>query len=311
MKKMLLMIFSGVLIAILVFCVGCDTRTREYKKILAKDETDGQFYYYYDDNIEGYAIVGDMEENNPEVMYLPAYYKGKEVKQVFYTAVVSSFGMRQKSFGPSFNNVKKLYVPYTPLTHRYWDNGEGKPYYVQQIYYSGVSLTSLNTDFAYFLFEINHFAHNQNYFLKDTFYLKLITMLKTSYSDSDLYIWEEYKDKTVIIFQDKMRIDSEIAVLNSVYITFQKANIVFYFNYNGSSNNDVFFVDNSKYGEKIKNIPYNPIREGYEFIGWFKESECLNKWDFEKDTLPIVEYDENGNTTEFIETKLYAGWRKK
>ena len=109
-----------------VLC-GCDisscTKSYIYRKILAKDETDGQFYYYYDKYLEGYAIVGDLEENNPEVMYLPAYYKGEEIKRVFYPVVPGAFGMSYKTFGPSFQNVKKLYVPFA-LTRHYAMNIE-------------------------------------------------------------------------------------------------------------------------------------------------------------------------------------------
>ncbi|MBO6263496.1 MAG: InlB B-repeat-containing protein [Clostridia bacterium] len=69
-------------------------------------------------------------------------------------------------------------------------------------------------------------------------------------------------------------------------------------------------MDNSDYGTTIKDTPYYPLREGYGFTGWYKEPECINKWDFENNTLPTVEYDEEGNPTEYIETKLYAGWQK-
>ena len=70
------------------------------------------------------------------------------------------------------------------------------------------------------------------------------------------------------------------------------------------------FIENYEYGNKIEPTPYLPLREGYMFTGWYKEPECLKKWDFENDKLPAVEYDEEGNPTEFIETKLYAGWQK-
>ena len=133
---------------------------------------------------------------------------------------------------------------------------------------------------------------------------------KKRYSDTDYYTWEEGIDKTILVVRDKIRFDSDFVEANPVYITFFKSNTVFCFNYENSPNGGVFFVDNSDYGGVVKNTPYNPIRDGYEFIGWFKEAECVNKWKFDTDTLPTVDIDENGNVTEFIETKLYAGWRK-
>ncbi len=43
------------------------------------------------------------------------------------------------------------------------------------------------------------------------------------------------------------------------------------------------------------NEPDDPTREGYVFEGWFKEAECSNRWDFDKDTVNK-------------DTILYAGW---
>ena len=62
-------------------------------------------------------------------------------------------------------------------------------------------------------------------------------------------------------------------------------------------------------GGKIENTPYEPQREGYNFAGWYKESECEHVWDFAEDTLPAAEYDEQGNLI-FTETKLFANWTK-
>ena len=50
------------------------------------------------------------------------------------------------------------------------------------------------------------------------------------------------------------------------------------------------------YGERLE-VPEAPSREGYTFIGWFKDPACDIKWDVETDT---VESDMN----------LYAGWQK-
>ena len=63
------------------------------------------------------------------------------------------------------------------------------------------------------------------------------------------------------------------------------------------------------YGEKIENTPYEPMREGYTFGGWYKEAECINVWNFEQDTLPETLYNEN-NEEVYQETKLYAKWIK-
>ena len=89
------------------------------------------------------------------------------------------------------------------------------------------------------------------------------------------------------------------------------ANVSYYYNYDNSHtiNWKTYFIDDLD-NELITNIPPNPIREGYKFKGWYKEKECINKWDFEKDIIPSKEYDKDGNYI-FKETAIYAGWEIK
>lgn len=87
------------------------------------------------------------------------------------------------------------------------------------------------------------------------------------------------------------------------------ANISYLYNYKSAENEGYYWVDNFDYGEKIGYIPENPVREGYIFGGWFKEAECENLWNFDKDTLPEAIYDENGEEL-YQETRLYAKWYK-
>ncbi|RXJ02192.1 hypothetical protein DS745_07295 [Anaerobacillus alkaliphilus] len=51
----------------------------------------------------------------------------------------------------------------------------------------------------------------------------------------------------------------------------------------------------ANYGTKIT-APKEPTRVGYTFVGWYKEDEFTNEWDFSTDTVPT------GNVT------LYAKW---
>ncbi len=87
------------------------------------------------------------------------------------------------------------------------------------------------------------------------------------------------------------------------------ANTTYYLNYLNADNDGVFWIDNIEAGEKIEyQPPMEPTREGYEFGGWYKEPECLNKWNFSIDTMPETPQGaENG----FYELKLYAKWIKK
>ena len=50
------------------------------------------------------------------------------------------------------------------------------------------------------------------------------------------------------------------------------------------------------YGELV-DLPETPTREGYEFIGWYADTNCKNPWDMETYTV----------SDDLI---LYAGWEK-
>lgn len=90
---------------------------------------------------------------------------------------------------------------------------------------------------------------------------------------------------------------------HEIFNTIKYANVVYYYNYD---NKTTFFVDDCD-GTVVNVLPPDPYIKGYEFLGWYKEPECINKWDFENDIVPKKEYDING---EYIlnETKLYAKW---
>lgn len=92
--------------------------------------------------------------------------------------------------------------------------------------------------------------------------------------------------------------------------TYTTANVSYDYNYENSPNEGYYWIDNYAYGEKIEYIPEQPIRDGYTFGGWYKESECINAWNFGTDTLPQAQYDEQEREI-YQETKLYAKWVKE
>ena len=105
----------------------------------------------------------------------------------------------------------------------------------------------------------------------------------------------------------------------SGYVHF--ANVSYFYNYDNAPNDNYYWIDDYDYGEKIDVIPPVPTRAGYTFGGWYKESECINKWNFEIDTLPTVRYTDvipehqlrNSSVIDndyrvYQETKLYAKW---
>ena len=54
---------------------------------------------------------------------------------------------------------------------------------------------------------------------------------------------------------------------------------------------------NQMYGELLE-VPEDPTREGYEFLGWYLEPSCDELWEEDTD---IIECD----------LTLYAGWKEK
>ncbi len=77
------------------------------------------------------------------------------------------------------------------------------------------------------------------------------------------------------------------------------ANIEFMNNYSTEINEGYYSLDNIKAGIPIPQ-PAKPEREGYEFTGWYTESDCENLWDFA----------ESPEIKEGEEFRLYAGWRR-
>ena len=59
----------------------------------------------------------------------------------------------------------------------------------------------------------------------------------------------------------------------------------------------------------IEFIPPNPEKDGYIFDGWYKEEECINKWDFNTDITGkeiFIEYE--NQYEEYPGIYLYAKW---
>ena len=87
------------------------------------------------------------------------------------------------------------------------------------------------------------------------------------------------------------------------------ANISCMFNHAGNPNEGYFFIDLVEETGKITTPPYNPRREGYDFLGWYKDEACTEEWNFETDEVEIL-FDEKGNRV-YEEIKLYARWAEQ
>ena len=101
----------------------------------------------------------------------------------------------------------------------------------------------------------------------------------------------------------------DINIASDFYNHVKKITIISYENY---KNNTLKYQKNYSWVTyKVVNvIPPTPYRAGYKFTNWYKEKECINLWNFEKDKVPKIKYDSDGNEI-YEEVKIYAGWEEK
>jgi hypothetical protein len=80
-------------------------------------------------------------------------------------------------------------------------------------------------------------------------------------------------------------------------------NVVYFLN----EQEDIYYID---FCENITsdNLPKDPKRDGYKFMGWYKEKECINEWDIKVDVLPEIK--KIGDIIEYEVVNLYAKWEE-
>ncbi len=260
----------------LIFGAGC---SHDWHCIEKEFETDGIFKFYYDKKEDNYALVGLTDEGEKqEKLFIPAHFNGKCVEQMYYNEkynlVSCNFGNSAHRFAVEFTSVAEIYFPYTVKGLYSYQTGRlFKDKYIGTVYFCSVDEETVRCSVE------RYASYSYQYLLPEPAFDYIMKRYENEYY---------YDIKSLI----------------------KKANTVYKFNYEGEPNEGYFFINEFNAGGKIENTPYEPQREGYKFTGWYKEPECRNKWDFEKDTLPAAEYEEDG-TIKFKETALYAGWNKK
>ena len=125
----------------------------------------------------------------------------------------------------------------------------------------------------------------------------------------------EFRDLENFVFSSFFRDTNNLYVYHQIHKEFfelewgvNPANVSYYYNDGRTENYGCYWLDNVPYGSLLDVLPpENPVSKGKRFAGWFKEPECINAWDFEKDTTPAEKLDEDGNVI-YQETALYAKW---
>ena len=157
------------------------------------------------------------------------------------------------------------------------------------------------------------YINNENIFFKNTLFencisLKKIILVKNDAARSKyIRLLHATTYFTSHIYYNSLGGDANLPM---DLIDGSVANVSYYYNYEKSPNNGYYWIDDVEDGELIEFIPEEPTREGYKFEGWYKEEECINKWEFEKDSVVKAQIHLEG-VNEFIENKLFAKWAKK
>ncbi|MBR2967507.1 MAG: InlB B-repeat-containing protein [Clostridia bacterium] len=302
MKKFIKSLLAIGLVLICVFGIaGCRLKP-DPNKGLKYIEYNG-FTYCKKSNI--YHLTGDQRKNNSEIMHINPYYNGNEVKYFGNTIEdPAMMSLERFSHAPSLMNVKELSLPY--CMERY----EGvRNYPIVEAPQKIIIVRNSDSDERFIT------LHKENY--KDESYMRELYCSSISYEAraqswverSPSWQWsegtQEYPNGEYHFYYNAEYTS------NKDYFRFKicKANTAYMFNYENSPNDGYFFVYDYEYGETIENTPYEPIRNGYTFGGWYKEPECINAWNFETDTLPQTQYNDEGQEL-YQETKLYAKWTK-
>ena len=285
--KLIIKVFRIFLIFSICLFSGCAPQKTPKKYSY---EWDGQFLYKYHPEDSECTIVGMTPTYGeigkaPEKLCFPSHYKGKIVvlKSGVSIPINEDAWWGVKPIGVNIETVKELYLSYLGTGSCGYNGGtKYEIVYVPQVGYEILELLSP--------------------------FVPQVTIFVPEYGFEDIYTEAKNDGKKIeinnsycyfIYYQNK----------NEIYKIIYKANTAYMFNYEGAPNENYYFINNFERGGLIENTPYEPYREGYTFLGWYKDSDCTEIWDFETDTLPVATYDENGEL-EFVETRLYAKWSK-
>ncbi|MBQ7339905.1 MAG: InlB B-repeat-containing protein [Clostridia bacterium] len=299
LKKILSIILVILTLSTTIFSSSCSYNVLTKEEVEALFETDGMFNYCMiteklsqeKANENYYVLCDQKQEILPKIVYVPAYFNKKIISRISLDSsnldLIKNYGNWRPVWKPTFYGVETLHIPCTISL------------YAEELF-SEVKTIFLTAN------NIEDFSFRSFYSYENC---QKIFLTRKAFD-----IFSETINGNV----DERKITNEYQITNSRFIleyfintqiVFQKANTTFYFNYEESLNEDIFFINDFERGEKIENTPYEPIREGYKFKGWYKEPECVNAWNFEEDRLPAPEYYENGEL-KYVETCLYAKWEK-
>lgn len=257
-------------------------------------ESDGRFVYEYDESKDGYIIVNTGLFGYSDPMYVPAYYKGKPIISTGYHRDGFIGGGEGTSYYIDYGDAKKVYLPFGVAEIKILSHREVYVSATEALWHSDLRLFTEGENTITYMT-----TKGYDFLLND---INTTNNLHYDKNGVDRYACKNYG--YYFEFHEMERYEK-----GEPLIVVKKANTSYMFNYEGAPNNDYFFINNFENGALIENTPYEPLREGYVFDGWYKEAECINKCNFGTDVY-VEQYDEEGNLL-FNEMKLYAKWIKE
>ena len=226
----------------------------------------------YESGYFQYKILDIDRDGVKEILIMGLTEEGKQQETIVIPTVIDEYEVVSLGHNNGFNGEEGIFE--SPILK--------KIYITNQIYNIGNSrfLEELSLDNIY----TGNYSHEIGHS-----WLNIVLCAKKLYLSDDFL---NYNNQYFINYKSLDKCN--------------KANVLYDLNY---GENNIFMVDDCD-GTTVNVLPPNPIRQGYNFIGWYKEPECINIWDFENDIVPAKEYNENG---EYIlkETILYAKWREQ
>ena len=113
-----------------------------------------------------------------------------------------------------------------------------------------------------------------------------------------MYAWTYNIPNSKVYLEESLYFD----LVNSevIYGNFIAANIEYY-----TDEDTLYFVDNAE-GTLVNVIPPIPYKAGYEFAGWFKDTNYNQPFKFDEEIIPMKQFD--GENKLLNITKIYAKW---
>ena len=129
------------------------------------------------------------------------------------------------------------------------------------------------------------------------------------YKDAACTMPWDFERDVVEVSYDKygIRIQEELCL----YAKWQLAvPILWLYNYPDAPSKNIYTKVLEAPSEAITAPPEVPTRDGYTFVGWYKDAECTVPFVPSSDTVPKIEYNSETGQRIYDEIWLYAKWEK-